>query len=68
METAQLTQKGGGYSARLIELFTETKENRLNGTKRNRPAAVAAFTVMIAQQMCGSTSICEACTQEATDR
>ena len=39
-------QEGRGYFTRLLELFT---------LKRNRPATLAAFTVMIAQQMCGST-------------
>ena len=42
-------QEGRGYFARLLELFT---------LKRNRPATLAAFTVMIAQQMCGSTFPC----------
>ena len=36
-----------GYFTRLLELFT---------LKRNQPATLAAFTVMIAQQMCGSES------------
>ena len=38
-------QEGKGYFTRLLALFT---------MKRNRPATLAAFTVMIAQQMCGS--------------
>ena len=45
---ARTNQKGGGYFSRFFELFTDTK--------RNRPATIAAFTVMIAQQMCGSNS------------
>lgn len=38
-------QEGKGYFTRLLGLFT---------MKRNQPATMAAFTVMIAQQMCGS--------------
>lgn len=34
-----------GYITRVVELFT---------AKRNQPATLAAFTVMISQQMCGS--------------
>ena len=38
--------KQSRYFTRLLQLFT---------SKRIRPATLAAFTVMIAQQMCGST-------------
>ena len=41
----ELANEGTGYVTRFLELFT---------LKRNRPATLAAFTVMIAQQMCGS--------------
>lgn len=40
-------QEGNGYFTRLVGLFT---------AKRNRTATLASFTVMIAQQMCGSVS------------
>ena len=48
-ERARANQKGGGYFSRLFELFTDKT--------RNRPATIAAFTVMIAQQMCGSKPV-----------
>ncbi|MCJ1386804.1 hypothetical protein MMC17_009932 [Xylographa soralifera] len=44
-ETELVNQKGTGYATRFLELFTEKK--------RLRPATIAAFIVMISQQMCG---------------
>lgn len=46
-EEDELTsRKKNGYATRFLQLFTEKK--------RIRPATIAAFIVMISQQMCGS--------------
>ena len=48
----EIATKQRSYFIRLLQLFT---------VKRNRPATLAAFTVMIAQQICGSMFLQSRC-------